>query len=561
MTSHDVRDMLDLPSSSLSAPNRSKKGKSTGPRLSGLKGLQREVQSLGGDNPIALVPAVPLFKKRRAISRKPVAKWELRPFMNSAREDDLQLRHWRRIETDQAAPTEGEEALVDERKKLEDSMFAKFNVHVQMPKYDDEQYNAVLKSQDWSKEETDYLMGLVKDFDLRWPVIWDRYEYKPGPLPQTNGEANAESRALVPAQEVKQRSVEDLKTRYYEVAAKMMAVHRPVQYMSQAEFSLHQMMSSFDPEQERRRKRFAEAAMSRSLEEKKEEEQLLVELKRIMARSDRLNEERKELYNLLESRPSSGNLGPYTTSAGLTQLVQQLANADKSKKKRIMGPEATPQSTAPSQQQDRRESVAQQAPAPTPSTNKKGPAAQAGDRKKLSEEEEAIFGVSHHDRLTSGPQFRHDRVLKLINGRSAVVASRVTNILSELEVPPRLVMPTQDVCKEFESLLTSVFTLLDSKKLGDKLDAEIKVAEAQKAERERKARDARGETEAKTEEGGAAQANGAAETNGEVKNEDTEANGTMAAPQVNGNATPGAQKRSASVLSSVSDKSNKRQKK
>ena len=357
MTSHDVRDMLDLPSSSLAAPNRSKKGKSSGSRLSGLKGLQREVQSLGGDNPIALVPAVPLFKKRRAISRKPVAKWELRPFMNSAREDDLQLRHWRRIEADQAMPTEGDETPVDEKKKLEDSMFAKFNVQVQIPKYDEDQYDAVLKSQDWSKEETDYLMGLVKDFDLRWPVIWDRYEYVPAPQPQTNGETD--SQALVPAQEKTQRSVEDLKTRYYEVASKMMAVHRPVQYMSQAEFSLHQMMSSFEPEQERRRKRFAEAAMGRSLEDKKEEEQLLIELKRIMARSDRLNEERKELYNLLESRPSTSNIGLYTTSAGLAQLVQQLANADKSKKKRIMGPEATPQSATPSQQQDRRESVQQ----------------------------------------------------------------------------------------------------------------------------------------------------------------------------------------------------------
>lgn len=556
MTSHDVRDMLDLPSNS--APRPSKKGKQSGSRLSGLKGLQREVQSLGGDNPIALVPAVPLFKKRRAISRKPVAKWEMRPFANSAREDDLQLRHWRRIEADQAAPTEGEEAPEEKKPQLEDSMFAKFNVHVQMPKYDEEQYNSVLKSQDWSKEETDYLMGLIRDFDLRWPVIWDRYEYTAASPPQTNGEG--ESQALVPAQEIKQRSVEDLKARYYEVAAKMMAVHRPVQYMSQAEFSLHQMMSSFDPEQERRRKRFAEAAMGRSLEDKKEEEQLLVELKRIMARSDRLNEERKDLYNVLESRPSGGNVGIYTTSAGLSQLVQQLANADKSKKKRIMGPEATLQSATPNQQQDRRESVAQQAPAPTPSTNKKGPAVQQGDRKKLNEEEEAIFGVSHHDRLTSGPQFRHDRVLKQINGRSAVVAGRVTNILNELEIPARLTMPTQEVCREFESLLTSVFTLLDTRKVGDKLDAEIKVAEAQKAERERKTREARGETEANAEEG-VVQVDGGAETSGEVKNEDEGANTTMAAPQLNGNVTPVPQKRSASVLSSVSDRSLKRQKK
>lgn len=478
--------------------------------------------------------------------------------MNSAREDDgsLQLKHWRRIEADQQPqPTEGDEAPQGQKEKpVEDSMFAKFNVNVQIPKYDEDQYNSVLRSQDWSKEETDYLMGLVKEFDLRWPVIWDRYDYTPAPLPQTNGETNGDSQALVPAGETKQRSMEDLKTRYYEVASKMMAVHRPVQYMSQAEFSLHQMMSSFDPDQERRRKRFAEASMSRSLEEKKEEEQLLVELKRIMARTDRLNEERKELYAILEARPSSGNLGIYNTSQGLSQLVAHLHNADKSKKKRIMGPETTPQSATPNNQQDRRESVAQQPPLPTPSTNKKGPVNQPGDRKQLSKDEESIFGISHHDRLTSGPQFRHDKVHKLINGRSAVVAGRVNNILNELEIPPRLTMPTADVCKEFEQLLTSVFTLLDTRKVSDKLDAEIRTAEAQKAERERKAREARGEGETKTEDG-----DGAVETNGEVKNEDEGQNGVMAAPPAN--AAPGPPKRSASVLSSVSDKSNKRQKK
>ena len=34
---------------------------------------------------------------------------------------------------------------------------------------------------DWTKEETDYLFSTVQEYDLRWYVIHDRYDY-PGPV-------------------------------------------------------------------------------------------------------------------------------------------------------------------------------------------------------------------------------------------------------------------------------------------------------------------------------------------------------------------------------------------
>lgn len=551
MSSLDVRDMLDLPNSAGSRPvAAAKKQKLTGARPN-LKGLQREVQSLGGDNPIAIVPAMPLYKKRRAASRKPAARWEMRPFGNSARGDGLALRHWRRKdEGPQRGEGEGGEGAEE---KMEDSMFAKFNVQVNIPKYDDDQYESKLKSEEWSKEETDYLMQLVGDFDLRWPIIWDRYEYQPGPPPSSS--ESEPGTALVP--EAKPRALEDLKARYYDVAAKMMAVHRPVQFMSQLEFSLHQLMSSFNPAQEVARKRFAEAAMARSPDERKEEESLLIELKRIMARSDRLADERRDLYARLDAPPSSGNVGIYTTSAGLQQLVQQLMTADKSKKRKsILGGDATAASTGPP---DRRDSSAREATgssaaataAATPAAaSKKGGAASASsERRKLGEEELAVFGVSRHERLQSGPQFRHEKVGKLINGRSAVVAGRITNILTELEVPARLVMPTAEVTGEFERLLAGINVLLDTRKVGDKLDAEIRLAEAQRAERERRERKERGEegeAEAEAEEGA-------------VKEEPAKERSVSVARA--GPAAAAAHKRSASVLSQASDKSTKRQKK
>lgn len=45
-------------------------------------------------------------------------------------------------------------------------------------KCSDEEYESLVApdSGSWSREETDYLYSLCEQFDLRWPVIADRYE-------------------------------------------------------------------------------------------------------------------------------------------------------------------------------------------------------------------------------------------------------------------------------------------------------------------------------------------------------------------------------------------------
>lgn len=581
MTSSDVRDLLDLPSAT--APRPAKKLKTTGPRPN-LKGLQREVQSLGGDNPIAIVPEVPLFKKRRTTTRKPAARWELKPFRNSARgDDDLILRHWRKkTDSPTIAPSSGADGEPAETGpvELEDSAFAKFNVQVNLSKYNDEQYESNLKSEDWTKDETDYLMGLAQDFDLRWPVIWDRYEYEPATTKMTDEGDTAM------AVEPKARNMEDLKARYYEVAAKIMAVHRPVHNMSQAEFNLHQLMTSFNPQQERVRKHFAEMSLARSPEERREEESLLIELKRIMARSERLNEERKELYARLEAPPSTANIGVYTTSAGLSQLLNQLVTANRSKQRKsiagvegaspIAGPSGQPNATLDRREANNRESIS--GPSSTSRKGAHGPT----ERRKLSPEEEALYGVSHHERLTSGPSFRHDKVARQVTNKSAVQQAKITNTLSELRVPLRLVMPTAEVTVQYEQLLASINVLLDIKKVADKLDNEIKMAELQKAEREKKVRKERGEpeTEAQVNWSGSMAAGsgdigmavvgpgeqGEGENGvgpGATDRDDVRADMEQGEKErsVPRSAGGSLHKRSASVLSQISDKSSKRQKK
>ncbi|RDL37915.1 Uncharacterized protein BP5553_05348 [Venustampulla echinocandica] len=557
MTSHDVRDMLDLPDAAASRPTKKQKISTQRPTL---KGLAREVQNLSGDNPIAIVPEISVFKKRRFASRKPAAKWELRSFKNPAREDDsLTLRHWRRKQETPPAPAgyDGSTDLPDTTNpepEIERSAFAKFNVQVNVPDYTDDEYNKRLQNPDWSKEETDYLMDLAKQFDLRWPVIWDRYEYEPI-IPSMDVETN--QTAIVVTSKV--RSMEDLKARYYFVAATMMMLRKPPIQMNTAEFNLHEVMLNFNPGQETLRKKFAEAAFRRTKEEAREEESLLLELKRILARSEKLNDERRELYARLETPPSTGNIGIYTSSQGLQQLLQQLMTVDKTKKRKSLmvgdgvSPAAGPSGQAQNANADRRESsVRESTTGPSGAPGKKG-AQGPSERRQLTEEEERIYGVSRHERLTSGPAFRLERISKPLISKSAVQQTKISNVLTELEVPQRLIMPTAEVGEAYESVLQSINVLLEARKVADKLAGEVAVAKAQKAEKEKAARLARGEPA----DGDAdAAVNGTGEAEGsEVKQEERE---KSVAASIKGG---GAHKRSASVLSAASDKNTKRQKK
>jgi hypothetical protein len=74
--------------------------------------------------------------------------------------------------------------------------------------YDDNEYHAHLHDPDWTKGETDQLLEMAKRFELRWPVIYDRwcshFDY-------TNNDQIPHN-----------RRIEDLQARYYTVAAILM---------------------------------------------------------------------------------------------------------------------------------------------------------------------------------------------------------------------------------------------------------------------------------------------------------------------------------------------------
>ncbi|KAI0017669.1 hypothetical protein F4780DRAFT_574621 [Xylariomycetidae sp. FL0641] len=551
MASHDVRDVLNLPADGAARPT--KKQKTSAPRPN-LKGLAREVQNLGGDTPILIVPDVPNFKKRRFGTRKPAARWEMQQFKNSARADSsLQLRHWRKQTDDTSRPRlppDGQESgekqsnVQEPPQELEDSGFAKFNVQVDVPQYSEDQYNSVLASSDWTKDETDYLMGLAREFDLRWPVIWDRYDYTPKQSESSSQGSGADATdpntAVIPAPQP--RSMETLKKRYYEVAAKMMAVQKPVQYMTQAEFALHEMMTNFNATTEAQRKKFAENILARSKEEAREEESLLVEVRRLINRLATLNRDRSMIHSLLDYPSTEQDINPYKSSHGLQTLLQNLMNVDKNKKRKSImdgngsNTPASAQTPAPTSStpvtENRRSSVAPSAGhghrdsiggADKPERPaKKG--APAPERKKLSEQEERLYGVSHHDRLPSGPTFRYERINKMMSNKSIAQHNRIANTLFELDIPTRLNMPTQATVAEEEKLLNLINVFLDSRKVLDKLDAEVKLLRA-KAEQQKAAKAQANGTDGTNDANGANGSNGADSTNANGTNNTQGANG------------------------------------
>ncbi|ETN73115.1 hypothetical protein NECAME_18517, partial [Necator americanus] len=133
------------------------------------------------------------------LAGRPARKYKWVPFLNEARNDNLQLYHWQRI---------------DKLENPEPYPFAKFNKassitprstdsHLQqnrryvinIPDFTDEEYEKYFKVAKWSLEETRHLFDVCRRFDIRWPIVHDRYNReKYGP-----------------------RSMEDMKDRFYAI--------------------------------------------------------------------------------------------------------------------------------------------------------------------------------------------------------------------------------------------------------------------------------------------------------------------------------------------------------
>jgi DNA methyltransferase 1-associated protein 1 len=374
--------------------------------------------------------------------------------------------------------------------------YLKYDIKVDMPDFTDEEYDAHLRSDDWSREETDYLFGIVKDYAYRWAVIWDRYEWQA--LKAREREAHAAQAAQEGANEDatqsmatlpfappkdKERSLEEMKARFYDISAKLMKLRIPEVQMDAEQYSLYETLAKFDPALEKNRKMLATALMNRSMDEVKEEEFLLTELQRINMAANRLDAEREELRARLDApQPNTSvtaGVQAFTSSTALQALFQQLFQQDRSKKRAsggTAGPgrlslSANDMITTPGQQQlsaaARRQSMAQPPVAQTPV-------------KQLTPRQEHRFNVSTHDRLTSGVTFGSDKLLKMRQAKSNVQTQKIAAALAELGVADIISIPTSNVADVFEALVQKVGKLLDLRKVREKEQGECRVLLAMK---------------------------------------------------------------------------------
>ncbi|KAI8881496.1 hypothetical protein K501DRAFT_253068 [Backusella circina FSU 941] len=406
MSSSDIRDILQI--SKPSEPVQ-KKTKQTEKRP---EGISRELYSLiGGAPPVAFVK--PTYKAKFQTKKK-TTPWLLQPFTNPARSDDLVLKHW----------------VKESEVENQDYPFAKFNKVIDIIDYSDDDYEKYLTDSDWSKDETDYLFSLCRQYDLRFPIIEDRYDFQS-----------------------KVRTMEDLKDRYYSVCRKLILQGKgPLsgEYIPDRQSLANQY--AFDKSKEVDRKNALIMLFNRTKEQVEEEEALFVEAKRIEMNEARLSRERESLLNSLKLEqiqqvPSTPNTPVHTSPGGLaspggigiTGGTAGGGHSDMKKKKKLSMSEDI----------------------------KKG--------RKLSNGSSGMMEVdTSHDRkekLTPGVYVRSQK-LPIVK---PAMQPKVIKVLEELGIGPRPIMHTAQICHKFEALQNSIVSLFELKKVVDKTEMEHKV--------------------------------------------------------------------------------------
>ncbi|KAI9144688.1 hypothetical protein BKA69DRAFT_1053827 [Paraphysoderma sedebokerense] len=342
----DIRDILGLnaPQSHIKKPKEKEKKP---------EGIPRELYSLIGSGQ-SIAVAKPAYKP--TLQQKAV-RWEFRPFHNSARNDDLMLKHWMKA-------TERED----------DYRFVQFNIKPDVIEYTEAEYNASAVDPDWTREETDYLFDLCRQFDLRFIVIADRYEW-----------------------EQKERSIEDIKDRYYSVTRKILSARYP---MGDPNEKAAIASLTFDKAKEIERKRLLAQLLSRTPEQLAEEQALFLEVRKLEEKERTFSRERDAI---------------------MKKLYKGVDPAEARRRKA------------------------------------KGEVVEREDVPR--------------EKLPAGVHLRSGR----LSTQRGLLATKVSNMLTELGVLHAPLMPTFNTITRFEELRSNILTLLDLKKHADKFENEVKV--------------------------------------------------------------------------------------
>ena len=242
----------------------------------------------------------PLAPSRLVIpSTGEAQRWVNAPIRSSARRaatglshDDVDLLHW--------VKAKGEA----------DYRFSRFHRHIKLRQYTGEQYDAHLIDPDWTRQETDALMALCAQLDLRFVVVADRYN---------DGAASAHGG--------RERSVEELKGRYYGVQCKLLQL----QNASDPELRKHPLFtSSYDEEYERKRKEQLALLYKRRVRDVEEMGQAVLELRKVQNQMKRLKKSAREAREAQRaSRGDGGGSGGVAASPGGTVSLSHKSHRKK----------------------------------------------------------------------------------------------------------------------------------------------------------------------------------------------------------------------------------------
>lgn len=203
-----------------------------------------------------------------------------------------------------------------------DYHFAAFNAPPNVYSYSPDEYTNLLQDEDWTREETEYLFRLCQQYDLRFIVIHDRYDYPSARTP---------------------RSLEDLKARYYDCCRKLIA-GRPAADEQAKNLAMNSYV--FNKALEAHRKGYVRSLMGRTEEELEEERLLYVASRRLEQTYSRTVKEREHLLRtfggpgsgaprrenditFLNNTTTGASQGPRLVGAAATAAANKAANANR----------------------------------------------------------------------------------------------------------------------------------------------------------------------------------------------------------------------------------------
>ncbi|KGK39513.1 hypothetical protein JL09_g1260 [Pichia kudriavzevii] len=353
------------------------------------------------------------------------------------------------------------------------------------------------KEREWTYEETKKLFDLCSLYDMRWAVIYDRFQ-----------------------DDYPDRSLEDLKAQMYNISANLLEKRGDIN-----DRALIKSLRSFDKERELLRKHYLTRLIHRAPTEIAEEESLVIEARKFELAAKKMLYERGQLLQLLDSPQSSASVQQYLTSQGLTQLYNSLMSSEKSKKRKaeipvapLLGPNAIPHTQHISMSNAAAAATAAIHPTSSfsaaatasagmslsNSTNSSNKRRNAGTNvsgrsstplsqgqkgvsklseiqqllhKTLSEEDLQVYGIEiHQDRIQPGVYVRSQKIASF----KPSVQAKVHEILGQLGMSVKPTIPTGPVAKKFDELLHKISHLVDLKKQSDKITTEIELVKRQK---------------------------------------------------------------------------------